>query len=130
MDAKFKIEYDNQPNEVVDIISSRLKEFGLTIKVADEDDGVMIYEVVKIILDIKYKFFWDGIFSNWYPSEFTVDGIEFNCGEQYMMYQKAVVFLDMETAEKILKEPVPRKQKQLGRAVKNFNPKTWNEISY
>ena len=28
-------------------------------------------------------------FSQWHPVEFTVDGVEFNCAEQFMMYQKA-----------------------------------------
>jgi len=37
---------------------------------------------------IKYKFFWDGLFSNWSHTEFTVDGIKYNCGEQYMMTEK------------------------------------------
>lgn len=38
-----------------------------------------------------YEFFWrsQSPYSQWYPSEFTVDGIKFNCAEQYMMYSKA-----------------------------------------
>ena len=52
--------------------------------------------------NIKYKFFWDGIFSNWYYSDFIVDGILFNCGEQYMMYHKAMTFGDTKTAQKII----------------------------
>jgi ribA/ribD-fused uncharacterized protein len=54
----------------------------------------------------------------------------FNCGEQYMMYQKAITFGDNETANKILKELSPRKQKELGRQVKNFNPKVWDSLKY
>ena len=35
-----------------------------------------------------------GFLSNWYLSEFTIDGITFSSMEQYMMYLKAVVFED------------------------------------
>jgi len=80
--------------------------------------------------NIKYKFFWNGLFSNWHESYFTTNNIMFNCGEQYMMYQKAITFGDNETANKILKELSPRKQKELGRQVKNFNPKVWDNVKY
>ena len=81
---------------------------------------------------INYMFFWGGMFSNWYISDeqFTVDGITYNCGEQYMMYQKAMTFNDKETAKKILDEIVPSEQKKLGRLVKNYNDATWNRVRY
>ena len=44
----------------------------------------------------------NGYLSNWYLSEFSVDGVKFSSMEQYMMYSKAVCFNDMETAKKIL----------------------------
>jgi len=81
-------------------------------------------------LDKKYYFFWGGPFSNWHPSWFDVDGIDFNCGEQYFMYVKAMTFGDTETADKILKETEPRKQKALGRQVKNFDPEMWDDVCY
>jgi predicted NAD-dependent protein-ADP-ribosyltransferase YbiA (DUF1768 family) len=39
----------------------------------------------------KFTFFFgrDCVFSQWYPAEFEVDGVEYNCAEQYMMHQKA-----------------------------------------
>ncbi len=73
----------------------------------------------------RYKFFWSGIFSNWYPSKFIVDGIEFNCGEQYMMYMKAMRFGDIETAREILNTTSPKEQKVLGRKVKNYDENIW-----
>ena len=79
---------------------------------------------------VKYKFFWSGIFSNWYISDFTVDGITYSSGEQYMMYQKAMTFNDIETAEKILDEILPNVQKFLGREVRNFDPTVWNKVKY
>jgi ribA/ribD-fused uncharacterized protein len=80
--------------------------------------------------DIKYKFFWSGPFSNWHESYFQLNGITYNCGEQYMMHQKALTFGDQDTADKILKETSPREQKQLGRQVKNFNPDIWDSVKY
>ena len=80
-----------------------------------------------IINEKKYKFFWSGIFSNWEPSTFTVDGITFNCGEQYMMFYKAFLFLNSDIAAKILESTNPKEQKSLGRQVKNFDEKLWSE---
>ena len=39
----------------------------------------------------KFFFFWKSKspFSQWHKAEFVVDGVEFNCAEQYMMYRKA-----------------------------------------
>ena len=67
-------------------------------------------------------------FSQWYPSDFTSkDGKNFNCAEQFMMYSKAMLFGDTETAEKILEAKTPDEQKQLGRAVKNFDKEVWDQ---
>jgi len=46
--------------------------------------------------------------------------------EQYMMYQKAVLFKDMEIAEQILATDNVGKIKALGRAVKNYEEVLWN----
>ncbi len=43
----------------------------------------------------------NGYLSNWYLSEFSVDGITFSSMEQYMMYKKAVCFGDGETAARL-----------------------------
>lgn len=45
---KFKVMYDDQPNEVVDTISDKLAQFGLTINELDGGDGFNEYEIVKI----------------------------------------------------------------------------------
>ena len=78
----------------------------------------------------KYDLFWGGYFSNWCPSEFVVDGITFNCGEQYMMYMKAMTFGDEKSAKKIMATPSPIEQKAYGRKVKNYDDKVWSEIRY
>lgn len=76
----------------------------------------------------EYTFFWNGPFSQWYPSKFSVDGIAFNCAEQYMMYMKALTFKDEEIAEKILNSNSPKEQKALGRQVKNFDENIWSDV--
>jgi len=77
----------------------------------------------------RYTFFYsnNSPFSQWYPANFTVDDIEYNCCEQYMMHKKAVLFADHEMAERIMATTDPRKQKELGRKVSNFDPDLWTE---
>jgi hypothetical protein len=77
-----------------------------------------------------YAFFYNGPFSNWFPCEFTVEGIKYNCGEQYMMHQKALFFKDDEVAVMIMQTARPAKQKELGRSVKNYNEDAWDKIRY
>ena len=72
--------------------------------------------------------FSNGYLSNWYHSPFTINGICYDSIEQYMMYQKALTFNDVETAEKILKTKNFREVKNLGRQVKNYNDTIWNGI--
>ena len=82
------------------------------------------------MMNKKYKFFWSGIYSNWYNAPFLIGGVSYNCVEQYMMAQKALVFNDLATYDKIMSDPDPRTQKRLGRKVKDFNPEIWNNVSY
>ena len=67
----------------------------------------------------------NGYLSNWFLSEFTVGGITFSSMEQYMMYEKAVLFKDQTTAEKILQTDDVAEIKALGRTVQNFDEKVW-----
>ncbi len=67
----------------------------------------------------------NGYLSNWYLSEFTVAGVTFSSMEQYMMYEKALLFQDQETAEKILQTDNVAEIKALGRAVRYFDDKIW-----
>lgn len=78
----------------------------------------------------EYTFFYNGPFSNWYPCKFTdIKGIEYNCSEQYMMYYKALLFDDLDIASAIMLESHPREQKALGRMVKGFEIKRWNNFA-
>jgi len=80
--------------------------------------------------NIEYKFFWKSKLSNWSIANFRVDHMVFNCGEQYMMYQKAMLFGDHKTASEVLSEKEPRNHKALGRKVENFNAKIWDQEKY
>ena len=68
-------------------------------------------------------------FSQWYPCAFEVDGITYNCAEQYMMAEKARVFNDEEVLSKILVTSNPKDIKALGREVKNFDAMKWSSVS-
>lgn len=72
----------------------------------------------------------NGYLSNWYPSEFSLDGVTFNCVEQYMMWKKAEFFEDHETAEKILNTKDPAVMKNLGRSMKGYIDSKWAAARY
>ena len=52
--------------------------------------------------------------------------VQYSYMEQYMMYQKALLFDDMEIAEQIMDTANMGKIKALGRAVKNYEDVLWN----
>lgn len=73
--------------------------------------------------------FWGGIFSQWTPSRIVVDGVSYNCNEQYMMASKAMLFGDDKMYVKIMEAENPSLQKAYGRQVAKFDSAKWNEIS-
>ena len=87
---------------------------------------------------LKYVFFWGHsnrhnedigkfVFSQWYPSSFVVDDIEYKTAEHWMMAHKALLFCDIELFEKIIKADKPGEVKELGRRIRNFDEIKWNE---
>jgi ribA/ribD-fused uncharacterized protein len=90
----------------------------------------------------KFTFFWatKSPFSQWHRSTFKGRFInvwepknrldnaeyEFTSAEQYMMYSKAMLFLDRDTANKILRTRDVKEIKHLGREVKYFNEIVWD----
>lgn len=91
----------------------------------------------------------EACFSNWYPSEFLfrVDkiyqylkkkvpdeakgkAIKFSNVEQGMMFGKAILFGDYETADKILKDPDPNTSRKLGRQVRGYVEDQWADVRY
>ena len=86
--------------------------------------------------NLKYLLFWGhqksdritkSCFSQWYESEFEVNGIKFLTAEHYMMAEKALLFNDKDIYEQIIKSSKAGKVKELGRQVKNFNQRIWEE---
>ena len=75
----------------------------------------------------KYVFFWNGIYSQWHKAPMTIDKMEYNSCEQYMMHQKALLFGDSEIAELIMNESNPKEQKKYGRMIKNFDKSVWDK---
>lgn len=70
----------------------------------------------------------NGYLSNWYLSDFEINGKKFSSMEQYMMYEKAWTFGDMEIAAQIMETNQVGKIKSLGRSVKNYRETLWNGV--
>jgi len=78
----------------------------------------------------KYVFFWGkGSFTNWCMCHFVVDGIEYNCTEQYMMAEKARLFGDIEILSEIMASEDPSYQKLCGRKVRGFVKEKWDAVA-
>ena len=88
----------------------------------DDFDGSLVIETATMVL------FWQppGIYGQWTPSPFTIDGDTYSCAEQFMMAEKARLFGDEHTRAKILATDSPRDHKALGRQVRNFVSETWD----
>ena len=76
----------------------------------------------------KYVFFHGATWpSQWHKAPMIIDGVQYNCCEQYMMAMKAKLFKDNTAFSQIMKATEPREHKKIGRKVKNFNQKTWDK---
>lgn len=85
---------------------------------------------------VKYLHFWghrpqrDGsvgasCLSQWWPSPFTVDGVEYATAEHWMMAGKARLFGDAEAERRALEAPNPALAKKAGRLVRGFDEDVW-----
>lgn len=70
----------------------------------------------------------NGYLSNWYLSDFEMNGIKYSSMEQYMMHQKAILFHDEDIAQQILVTSNVGKIKALGRTVKEYDELIWNGL--
>ncbi|MEV4004462.1 NADAR family protein [Actinomadura sp. NPDC049753] len=82
---------------------------------------------------LRFLFFWGhqtpgrGYLSQWWPSPFTVGGVAYATAEHYMMAEKARLFGDEETAAAVIAASHPRRAKDLGRRVRDFDEQTWRD---
>lgn len=72
----------------------------------------------------------NGYMSNWFLSVFVVDGVKYTSAEQYMMYQKALLFGDYVIAEKIMETDKVGLIKALGRQVSPYDDERWRQERY
>ena len=77
----------------------------------------------------QYRFFFkkSDFMSQWHPIHFIVDGMTYNCCEQFMMAQKALLFHDYYIYQLIMEATLPQEQKKLGRYIAAFDDTTWDE---
>ena len=66
-----------------------------------------------------------GYLSNWYPSPFDLDGVHYSSVEQYIMYQKCMIFGDTASAKAILGTDDTKAQQDIGRKAKGYIGDVW-----
>ncbi|CAM9647465.1 unnamed protein product [Ectocarpus sp. 13 AM-2016] len=76
--------------------------------------------------------FWQppSVFSQWTPSVFVVDNVQYRCAEQYMMAEKAKLFGDEGSWQKIMATHSPREHKDLGRGVSGYDQDVWDQHKF
>ncbi|CAL9411545.1 NADAR family protein [Streptomyces sp. enrichment culture] len=95
-----------------------------------------LIEAVRAGERVKYLHFWghrplpDGrvgasCLSQWWPSPFTVDGVEYATAEHWMMAAKARLFDDTEGERRVLAAEHPSEAKKAGRLVRGFDEEIW-----
>jgi ribA/ribD-fused uncharacterized protein len=84
----------------------------------------------------KYLLFWGhqpppgggvgrGCLSQWWPAQFTVDGVPYETAEHFMMAAKARLCGDDEAAVRIVAATHPGQAKAFGREVRGFDEQRW-----
>ncbi|MBQ5966935.1 MAG: DUF1768 domain-containing protein [Clostridiales bacterium] len=66
-----------------------------------------------------------GWLSNWYLSDFELDDMKFSSAEQYIMYQKCVLFGDNASAKKVMSTDDPAQQQEIARNASGFIENVW-----
>ncbi|GAA1869787.1 NADAR family protein [Myceligenerans crystallogenes] len=90
---------------------------------------------------VKYLPFWGhqphpdgrlgtGCLSQWWPSEFAVDGITYATAEHWMMAEKARLFGDRDAERQAIDAPNPALAKAAGRLVREFDDAVWAEARF
>ena len=103
---------------------------------AEIDSAEALMRAVQAGARIRYLHFWghrprpDGrvsasCLSQWWPSRFVVDGVEYATAEHWMMAGKARLFGDAEAERAVLAAKHPAEAKKAGRLVRGFDEETW-----
>lgn len=66
-----------------------------------------------------------GYLSNWYLSPFELDGVHYSSAEQYIMYQKCMLFGDTASAKAVLATDDTKAQQAIGRKAKGYIGAVW-----
>lgn len=67
-----------------------------------------------------------GYLSNWFMSDFVIDGIKFTSNEQYIMYQKCLICGDTASANAVLATNDVAEVKDIGKKAKGYNDTVWS----
>ncbi|MEU9185033.1 NADAR family protein [Streptomyces sp. NPDC048484] len=105
----------------------------IELRIASRD---ALISAVRAGARVKYLHFWghrprtDGrigasCLSQWWPSPFTADGVEYRTAEHWMMAHKARRFGDAEAERRALDAPNPALAKKAGRMVRGFDEAVW-----
>ncbi|TAJ13469.1 NADAR family protein [Marinilabiliaceae bacterium JC017] len=89
----------------------------------------------------KFLFFWghqkqrngevgQSCLSQWWSTEFTIDGVKYFSAEHFMMAEKARLFKDSINLERIINSSSPGQAKQYGREVIGFKEEIWMANRY
>lgn len=95
-----------------------------------------LIRAVRAGAEVEYLHFWghrprpDGrigpsCLSQWWPSPFTVDGVEYATAEHWMMAGKARLFEDAAAERAVLAAGSPAAAKKAGRLVRGFDEAIW-----
>lgn len=71
-----------------------------------------------------------GFLSQFYLTNFSDGVFQYGCAEQYMMAKKAQLFGDMPNLYRVLACDKPQDCKNIGREVRNFNPRVWENVKW
>jgi len=115
------LKYQGQLNVIFAVPDEDKYKTGVSI-MNEMQEKAMVPKVI-LFHDVDQEYGW---MSNWYRSDFTVDGSKFTSVEQYLMYCKAAAFGDEIREREIMATDDTAEIKDLGRQVTPFDNAIWN----
>lgn len=67
------------------------------------------------------------VFSNFHPAKFVSDKIKYTCAEQMIQAEKAALFKDTTSLQRIMKLTCPYRIKAAGNKIRNFDKHIWGK---